>query len=142
MLNGLSDCRQCNSPCLKVLCSRLTSFLRKEGCSSNPRHSVSAVAETPHETNPWGDYEPEHMQSKQTEYSPFLSLSLSPRAATAAWTPLFFVRDQLRPTPEPSFGCGPFDDEKGCNPESESCTLMWQRFSRAEVDVFALSMPL
>lgn len=101
-LNSLSDCRHSDSLCLNILRSRLTCFPRKEGFASNPRLSVSAVAE--------------HMESEQTEYSPFLSLSPSRLLADEHGTDLFiFNLDDLRPSPEAcdviSFGCGPFDDD-------------------------------
>ncbi|ROL55599.1 hypothetical protein DPX16_23616 [Anabarilius grahami] len=124
--------RRCINPCdkfitggdthdslhLKVLRSRLASLLRKEGHSSNPRLSVSAVAEAPHEMDAWGEnYEPEFLESEQTDFHPFRSLSTSHVHAieNRDTDPVVFVHDEVRPTLEArdaiSFGCGSYDND-------------------------------
>lgn len=79
-VNGLFDCRRCDSLKLKVLYSRLAFFLWKEGCSFSPRCSSSAVVKAPHELSAWGDNnECEPMEGEPTNF--FLLLPFLPRSS-------------------------------------------------------------
>ncbi len=129
VLSGLSNCLYCDSLRLKVLRLRLTAF--STGQVSNPRHSVSAVAEAQHETVAWGDaLEFESMESETTEYSPFLTLSpgRAQELEERFVEPVVFADDDLEPALEAhsavSFGCSPYDDDVLSTAASDSEDFM------------------
>ncbi len=116
MFSGLSNCLHFDCLRLKVLRSRLTAF--SKGPVSNPRQSISAVAEVPHEMVAWGDAcESESMESEMMEYFPFLALSpghvqeIEERCVEL----VVFLNDDLRPTLEArsavSLRCSLYDED-------------------------------
>ncbi len=114
--SGLSNCLHSDCLRLKVLRSRLTGF--SKGPVSNPRQSISAVAEVPHEMVAWGDAcESESMESEMMEYFPFLALSPGhvQEIEERYVEPVVFLNDDLRPTLEArsavSLRCGLYDED-------------------------------